>query len=206
MGNLGATQRYAMIVGVVVIVAIVFLIANGTFELGGSDDDGPLAVEQVAAELDEEDEASADEESGDDDAPSRPAAGLQPMEVAFQFGDLRIIVTDIRLGDRVGEEDDETLALERFATVELSVRNTGLDAGTLEGALLLIDGSGRRFSPSVAGTAVAVRVDANREDAQAVSLQPGITTALVAVFEIPDEAEDFRLRVSGGYAEVELDR
>ena len=206
MGNLGSTQRYALIVGVVVIAVIVFLIANGTFELGGDDDDDDaLARTTEQAQSDEE----AGEENGGAAAGAQtadPAVGLQAIGSAFQFGDLRLIVTEIRFSDRVGQEGDETLALERFARLRLSARSTGLDAFTLGGALVLIDAQGRRFTPNAVATENAARIDESRGNALTRVLQPGITTDLVVAFDVPDDAEGFRLRIRGGYVEVELNR
>ena len=198
-------------VGVVVIAVVVLLIANGTFDFGSSDeDDDSLASESSQAEADTSPDDSApdgDATNGDDDDEAAPAAvGLQEMDSAFQFGDLRLVVTEVRLSDRVGQEGDETLALERFARVRLSARNTGLDAFRLDAALVLIDGQGRRFTPNAAATANAARIDSSRGDALTQDLQPGITTDLVVAFDVPDGAEDFRLRITGGFVEVALDR
>lgn len=216
MGKFSSTQLYALVVGVAVIAIVGFLIANGTFDFGSSDDENDsLAVPSAQADGGERpDDADADggdaqanssaEEADEDGAVA--AAGLQTIETAFQFGDLRVIITDIRISDRVGQEGDETLALERLARLRLSARNTGLEPFTLDGALLLIDGQGRRFTPNVAATANAARVDSSRGNALTQGLQPGITTDLVVAFDVPKEAEDFRLRISGGYVEVALDR
>lgn len=215
MGKLGSTQRYALIVGVIVIAVIVFLIASGTFELGGGGDDGDddaLALTAEQAEADDDagraspDAGEADGAAAEGAQTAAPAVGLQAMGSAFQFGDLRVIVTEIRLSDRVGQEGDETLALERFARLRLSARSTGLDAFTLGGSLVLIDARGRRFTPNAAATENAARIDDSRGNALTRVLQPGITTNLVVAFDVPEEAEGFRLRISGGYVEVELNR
>ena len=196
MAKFSATQKYALVVGVVVIVAIVFLIISGTFKLGSGDDapDDPLAVSAEPAEPDE-DEA--------DDRPP-PAAGRQAMDRAFQFGDLRVIVTDLEISDSVGHEGDETLATERFARVQFSARNSGSAPLLLDGALVLIDANGRSFSPNLAATENAARVDAEYGDALMLHLQPGILTDLVVVFDVPHDGFGFRLRIKGGYVDVEL--
>ncbi|PZC49459.1 MAG: protein of unknown function (DUF4352) [Chloroflexi bacterium] len=212
MGKFNSTQIYALIVGVVVIGVVVFLISNGTFELGGSDDESNDALAQTTAQAEAEAEdqaeaaAAADDQSDEDGEAAPPAAGLQPMDSAFQFGDLRTIVTDVRLTDLVGEEGDETLALERFARVRLSARNTGLEPFSLEGTLILIDSRERRFTPNGEATENSARIDPDRGSALSLDLQPGITTDLVVVFDVPEEAENFRLRIVGGFVEVELDR
>lgn len=214
MGKFSSTQLYALIVGVVVIAVIAFLIANGTFELGSGDDDSDDALAQTSEQAQVEGSSSeqsqsqpaADADDAGGESTAAPAVGLQPMDSAFQFGDLRIIVTDVRLSDLVGEEGDETLALERFARVRLSARNTGRAPFTLAETLVLVDGLGRRYTPNATATANAARIDNDRSDALAQDLQPGITTDLVVVFDVPEEAEDFRLRIEGGYVEVELDR
>ena len=207
MRKFSSTQLYALVVGIAVIAILGFLVANGTFEFG-SDDAGGESLSEAVEQADEEpsDADGAEAEAEDGDVEAAPSVGLQAMDTAFQFGDLRVIVTDIRLPDRVGEEGDETLALERFARVRLSARNTGLDAFTLDGALALIDGMGRRFTPNGVATENAARIDLSLGSALTQDLQPGITIDLVVVFDVPEEAEDFRLRISGGFAEVALDR
>lgn len=209
MRNLSSTQLYALVVGIAVIAIIAFLIVNGTFEFGDDDENGDDALAQTTEQTEPEEredggeQAQSDAEKGD---AATPAAGLQPMDSAFQFGDLRLIVTDIRIADRVGQEGDETLALERFARLRFSARNTGLDAFTLDGSLVLIDAVGRRYTPNATATENAARIDADRGNALTQDLQPGITTDLVVVFDVPEEVGDFRLRITGGYVEVELDR
>lgn len=202
-GRMSPTQRYALVVGVVVIVVIVFLIVNGTFNLGG--DDGaadPLALDPGAGEAVE----AAAGAAGD---PLRAAVGAgAPLAMGqpFQFGDLRLAVSDIRLGDRVGQENDEVQALARFATVRLSARNTGRTPFDLAGRLSLVDGQGRAYAPNAAGSAAAARADADRGDSLTVALPPGITADLIVVFDIAAGAEDLRLRVGGGFVEVALGR
>ena len=220
-GSMSLTQRYALIVGVVVIAVVVFLIANGTFEIGGGgdgSDDGngdSLALDQSTdqgadasdGERWERGEAvvSADGGTGVEGEVVGPT-GLLVMNQAFQFGDLRMAVTEIRLGDRVGPENGEVEALERFATVHLSARSTGLAALELAGRLLLVDAQGRGFEPNAVATAAAERATADRVNALTVALQPGITTDLIVVFDIAEEANDFRLRISDGFVEVALER
>ncbi len=208
-GSMSPTQRYALVVGAVVIVVIAFLIVNGTFEIGGGGGDGDndsLALDQRTAPAgDAAADDAPDAGAGMGGAVAGPT-GLPAMDQAFQFGDLRMAVTEIRLGDRVGAENDEVEALERFATVQLSARNTGRTAFDLVGRLLLVDGQERGFAPNAAATGAAARAATDRGDALTVALQPGITTDLVVVFDIAEEAEDFRLRVRGGFVEVALDR
>ncbi len=83
---------------------------------------------------------------------------------------------------------------------------TGGEPLSLDGGLQLVDASGRVFTPNPVATAAAAgRID-DREDALAIRLQPGITADLIVVFDVPNDAEDFRLRLRGGFVDVTLDR
>lgn len=209
--RLSSTQLYALAVGIIVVVVVIFLIASGGVSLGGGDDEDVLALPPAAAEL-------ADEEAGEDDDASSvqsapadggaipaPLSGLVRDE-PFQFGDLRLIITDLRLSNVVSEGRDEVTAIERFASVRLTVRNSGRAPLSLADALQLLDDEGRLFRPNAAASAAAALRSDGVGDALSVALQPGITTELIVVFEVPNGAEGFRLRVSGGFVDVELDR
>jgi hypothetical protein len=186
-------------VGIVVIVVVIFLIASGGVDLGSSDDDGGVLGASEQGE---------DEDAGDADADDSPAAasGAARQDEAFQFGDLRLAVTDLRLSTLVSEGRDTVEAIEQFATVLLTVRNTSDAPVSLGGRLLLLDGRGRIFSPDAEATAAVALRDESRRDGLVVVLQPGLETDLVVVFQVPDLAENLRLRLSGGYVDVELDR
>ncbi len=203
LARLSGTSLFAIFVGIVVIVVVIFLIASGGVDLGSSDDDGGVlgAIEQAA----DEDE---DEDAGDADADDSPAvaSGAARQDEAFQFGDLRLAVTDLRLSTLVSEGRDTVEAIEQFATVLLTVRNTSDAPVSLGGRLLLLDGRGRIFSPDAEATAAVALRDESRRDGLVVALQPGLETDLVVVFQVPELAENLRLRLSGGYVDVELDR
>ena len=197
MARLSPTQKYALVVGIVAILVIAFLIINGTFQFG--DDQGPgddsAPQEQVTAADDED----------DGEAPAPAVAGRQPMHRAFQFGDLRVIVTGLTVTDLVGQEGAESEALERFAMVHLSVRNTGTSPRTLDGALGLVDATGRSFTPNRLATENAGIAHPDHVDALMQLLQPGIITQMVVVFDVPHDAYGLRLRIEGGYVDVELE-
>ncbi len=201
LARLSGTSLFAIFVGIVVIVVVIFLIASGGVDLGSSDDDGGVlgAIEQAADE---------DEDAGDADADDSPAvaSGAARQDEAFQFGDLRLAVTDLRLSTLVSEGRDTVEAIEQFATVLLTVRNTSDAPVSLGGRLLLLDGRGRIFSPDAEATAAVALRDESRRDGLVVALQPGLETDLVVVFQVPELAENLRLRLSGGYVDVELDR
>lgn len=203
LARLSGTTLFAIFVGIVVIVVVIFLIATGGVDLGSSDDDGGVlgASEQV------EDEA-ADENA--EDGPAEDSSGATSsapqQDEAFDFGDLRIAVTDLRLSTIVSEGRDTVEAIEQFATVLLTVRNTSDAPVSLSSRLLLLDGRGRIFSPDAEATAAVALRDDSRRDGLVVALQPGLETDLVVVFQVPEQAENFRLRLSGGYVDVELDR
>jgi len=201
--RLSGTQLFAIFVGIVVVVVVVFMFATGGFDLSGDDNDDPLALDTT-------------EQSADDDTPApeadtsaaEPAPGgtVRSQDNAFQFGDLRMAVTDIRLTTSVSEGRDTVEAIERFASVLLTVRNTGDVPTSLAGRLRLRDGRGREYTPNLTATAAVALRDEDRQDALAYELQPGLNIDLVVVFDVPDDAEDFRLRVLGGYVDVTLDR
>ena len=155
-------------------------------------------VEGDAADAGAEDAAAADRPTAAGDAPQQ--------DEAFQFGSLRLAVTGIRLSTMVSEGRDTLEAIEQFASVLLTVRNTSDAPVSLAGRLLLLDGQGRIFSPDAEATAAAALRAESRRDGLVVDLQPGLETELVVVFQVPEEAENFRLRLSGGSVDVELDR
>lgn len=198
--HLSGTQLFAIVVAIVVVVVVVFMIATGGFDIGGSDDsDDPLAV----ATEEPDDQAAAP--AGDTSTEVTPTSA-RTQDDAFQFGDLRMAVTDIRLTSTVSEGRDTVVAIERFASVLLTARNTGDTPTSLAGRLRLRDGRGREYTPNSAATAAVALRDEERQDALAYELQPGLNVDLVVVFDVPDDAEDFRLRLLGGYVDVTLDR
>ena len=197
LARLSGTSLFAIFVGIVVIVVVIFLIASGGVDLGSSDDDGGVlgATEQV------EDDGDAAADDG-----SVLLSGAAQQDEAFQFGELRLAVTDIRLSTIVSEGRDTVEAIEQFATVLLTVRNSSDGPVSLADRLLLLDGQGRIFSPDAEATAAVSLRDESRRDGLVVDLQPGLETELVVVFQVPEQAENFRLRFSGGFVDVELDR
>ena len=197
--RLSVMQLYALLVGVVVVAVGVFLVATGVFDLDGDDTDNNNLPAETAVDV-----------AADVDADTVTAAGPPTLTVAleepFQFGDLLITVTRLRLSNSVSEGRDELIAVARFASVNLRVQNAGAAPLSLAGALQLVDGLGRVYTPnSAASAAVAVRDD-SRADALVVSLQPGIEVDLIVVFDLPDDAEDLRLRIRAGFLDVVLDR
>ena len=195
--RLSGTAQFGILVGVVVIAVIVLFLVSGGIDLGGSDDEDPLAIEQ----LNDED---ADETASSGGQGSSPGE-VQIQDQAFQFGDLRVVVTDLRLSTMVSEGRDTVEAIEQFASVLLTVRNTGTTPVSLAGALLLIDEEGRTFTPNVMATAAVALRDDSRFDGLSFELQPSIATNLVVVFDVPQEASGLRLRLLGGYVDVDLD-
>ena len=198
LARLSGTSLFGVFVGIVVIVVVVFLITTGGLELGSSNDDGEGlgASEQVEDEVTGEDAGNA----------AYGAAGdaIQQGE-PFQFGDLRLAVTSIRRSAVVSEGRDTVEAIEQFATVLLTVRNDSEASVSLAGRLQLLDVQGRIFSPDAEATAAVALRDESRRDGLVVDLQPGLETDLVVVFQVPEQDERFRLRLSGGYVDVELD-
>ena len=127
------------------------------------------------------------------------------LDQAFLFGDLRVVVTDLQLSTMVSEGRDTVAAIEQFASVLLTVRNTGTRPVSLAGALLLIDERGRTFTPNVMATAAVALRNESRFDALTFELQPSIATNLVVVFDVPEEVLGLRLRLLGGFVDVDLD-
>ncbi len=87
----------------------------------------------------------------------------------------------------------------------MTVRNDSEASVSLAGRLQLLDVQGRIFSPDAEATAAVALRDESRRDGLVVDLQPGLETDLVVVFQVPEQDERFRLRLSGGYVDVELD-
>jgi hypothetical protein len=218
--RLASTQGYALLVGIVVIAAVAVVIVSGGVSLGSDDDEDALALAETPSTT--ASDASADVESdgdsaastqADDNAPADDGPGASAAAASaalerdqpFQFGDLRIAVTDLRLSRIVSEGSDEQAAIEQFASVSLTVRNTGLIPNALGDALQLVDDQGRLFTASGEASAAVARRSADQADALETILQPGITTDLIVVFEVPEEVEGLRLRITGGYIDVSLE-
>ncbi len=206
--RMSGTQLFAIVVGIVVVVVVVFLISSDTLSFSGGDDEGPLGAETTSQS--DGDATDSDTSAGGDASATGDGEGGLPRQVlqdeAFQFGHLRLAVTEINLSVVVSEGRDSVEAIERFATILLTVRNTDRLPHSLSGNLILIDGQGRQFTPNVAATAATAFRDDSRQDALTFDLQPGIDSDLVVVFDVPDEAEDFRLRLLGGFVDITLDR
>lgn len=195
------TRGYALLVLAVVVVVVVYLIATGTFDVGGNDEEND-ALALPAAEATTA-EPGGEEESAPAAADETGASGIA-FDEPFQFGDLRVRVTDLELTDAVGTEDDDTQATGRFAVVRLTVRNTGRAPLRLTDDLRLIDSAGRVFTPAADASAVADRRDGDRLDALTAEIQPGFTVDLLVVFDVATDAEGLHLRLSGGFVEVPL--
>ena len=203
LARLSSTTLFALFVGVVVIVVIAFLVVGGGVDLGTSDDnEGALGASEQVQE-DASGAVSSDEATSE--APLSTGSASQ-QDVAFQFGDLLLAVTDIRVSRLVSEGVDEVEAIERFATVLLTVRNTGDAPLSLNEQLQLLDDQGRAFSPDAEATAAVAVRDGSANDALVARLQPDLEIELVVVFQVPEGAENFRLRVRGGYVDVVLER
>ena len=190
---LRSTQVFALFVGAVVVAVVVFLFATGQFE--SDDDEDPLALPSEGAS-----------ELGDAMGGRVELAGaVVALAEAFQLGDLRLLVTERRFGSQVGENRDGVDAQGRFVVIALTARNTGMDPITLGDRIQLLDELGRSYSPLPEASATAALRDPAREDGLTVELQPGLTVDFVLVFDVPEEAKGLRLRVRGGFADVDLD-
>lgn len=197
------TRGYALLVLAVVVVVVVYLIASGTFDVGGNDEKkdalalpAPTAGATTAAPGGEEGTAPA--------AEGETGASRVAFDQPFQFGDLRVRVTDLDLTDSVGTEEDDTQATGRFAVVKFTVRNTGREPLRLTDDLRLIDSAGRVFTPDADASALADRRDDGRLDALTAEVQPGFTVDLLVVFDIAKDAEGLQLRLRGGFVDVPL--
>lgn len=190
---LRSTQVFALFVGAVVVGVVVFLFATGQFE--SDDDEDPLALSSEGVS------AVDDAVGGRGDS----TGSLVALAEAFQVGDLRLLVTERLFGSQVGENRDGVNAQGRFVVIALTARNTGMDPIMLGGRVQLFDDLGRSYSPVPEASATVARRNPEREDGLAVELQPGLTVDFVLVFDVPEEAKGLRLRMGGGFADVDLD-
>ena len=205
--RLSTVQLYAFLVAAAVVAVLLFLIVSGRLDLGGNEDEDPLALPEAAATAVAEDGDAAAPLDTSAAAGSLPAAGGSlRLDQPFQFGDLRVALTDLRLSGTVAEGTDELAAVERFATVLLTVRNTGRAPRSLAQALQLVDADDRLFTPNATATAAAAQRDDARQDALTATLQPGLTVDLLVVFDVSADAGPFRLRLLGGFVDVTLDQ
>jgi hypothetical protein len=208
--TMSGMQLFAVFVAIVVVVVFVFLLTSDQLSFNSDEDDGVLGPDtsEVQSSADEPD-ASVDLDGADGADTSSATGGLATQvaqDQAFQFGDLRLAVTDIIVSTIVSEGRDSIEAIERFATVFVTARNTGLTPLSLAGNLILIDGAGRQFTPNLAATVATAFRDDSRQDALSFDLQPGLDSDLLVVFDIPEESENFRLRIAGGFVDVILER
>lgn len=208
--TMSGMQFFAVFVAIVVVVVLVFLVTSDQLSFNSDEDDGVLGPDtsEVQSSADEPD-GSLDPDGADGADPSSSTGGLATQvaqDQAFQFGNLRLAVTDIIVSTIVSEGRDSIEAIERFATVLVTARNTGLTPLSLAGNLILIDGAGRQFTPNLAATVATAFRDDLRQDALNFDLQPGIDSDLLVVFDIPEESENFRLRIAGGFVDVILER
>ena len=138
--RLASTQGYALLVGIVVVAAVIVVIVSGGVSLGSDNDGDPLAIPDVPAATAADESPAVESDAGssasaqaNDSADAGDVAGLDAatssaalrFDQPFQFGDLRIAVTDFGTSQIVSEGSDEQEALEQFASVRLTVRNTG---------------------------------------------------------------------------------
>ena len=182
-----------------VVAVIAFLVASGGISLDSDGEADPLALSDAAPE-----EADGGALPPEEQPAQRPGVA-RSLDEPFQFGDLRVLVSDLQRSAGVGAGGEEVRALGEFALVTLTVRNTGAAPLRLADRLRLLDSAGRTFTPDGAATAVAAGRAEDRADALAVEIQPGHTVDLLVVFDVAADAEGLRLRLSGGFIEVPLD-
>jgi hypothetical protein len=205
--TMSGMQLFAVFVAIVVVVVLVFLLTSDQLSFNSDDDDGVLGPDtsELQSSADEPDVSDVPDASDPSSSPGGLATQVA-QDQAFQFGHLRLAVTDIIVSTIVSEGRDSVEAIERFATIFVTARNTGLTPLSLAGNLILIDGAERQFTPNLFATSATAFRDDLRQDALNFDLQPGIDSDLLVVFDIPEESENFRLRIAGGFVDVMLER
>ncbi len=91
-----------------------------------------------------------------------------------------------------------------FLQIELTAANNGNKPVTLQSSdYSLVDSQGRLYSLDRTATEGAVQT-ANKDSLFAEDLQPGLKNDTLLIFDVPAQAKDFSLRISGGYITIGL--
>lgn len=186
IGRLTGTQRYALLVAVVVIVVAAYLLASGQLgNLTGADDEPEPTPEPVAA----------------DNTDNTVDLG-QPATV----GDILLQVQSITFPDRVRADGVWREPAQRFAQLLLRASNAGSASQRLNlDALRIVASDGRTFNadPILSAGAARSAVGATYY-APPLLLQPGLPISIVLIFELPNDAGGLQLRVSGAWIDFSL--
>ena len=180
-------QRYAVLVVVVVVAVALYLFFTGQFSSGGDDGGGQQAAQAEPVE------------------PVAPGAqGGAPVAYgeSGRVGAIDFTVDEV---DYPTEVAGGGIAVERFGLVRLRAVNRSDSPVLLAPQMLQIAASdGRRFAADAElslGAAAAVPGSV----APPATLQPGLATNVIAVFQLPNDAGGLVLRLHGAWVDFDLD-
>lgn len=180
-------QRYAVLVVVVVVAVALYLFFTGQFSGGGDDAGGQQAAQAEPVE------------------PVAPGSrGGAPVVYgeSGRVGEIDFTVDEV---DYPTEAAGGGIAIERFGLVRLRAVNRSDSPVLLAPQMLQIAASdGRRFAADAElslGAAAAVPGAV----APPATLQPGLATNVIAVFQLPNDAGGLVLRLHGAWVDFDLD-
>ena len=180
-------QRYAVLVVVVVVAVALYLFFTGQFSGGGDDAGGQQAAQAEPVES---------------VAPGSRGGAPVAYGKSGRVGAVDFTVDEV---DYPTEVAGGGIAVERFGFVRLRVVNRSDSPVLLAPRMLQIAASdGRRFAADAElslGAAAAVPGAV----APPATLQPGLATNVIAVFQLPNDAGGLVLRLHGAWVDFDLD-
>ena len=180
-------QRYAVLVVVVVVAVALYLFFTGQFSGGGDDAGGQQAAQAEPVEL---------------VAPGSRGGAPVAYGESGRVGAIDFTVDEV---DYPTEVAGGGIAVERFGFVRLRAVNRSDSPVLLAPRMLQIAASdGRRFAADAElslGAAAAVPGAV----APPATLQPGLATNVIAVFQLPNDAGGLVLRLHGAWVDFDLD-
>lgn len=109
------------------------------------------------------------------------------------------LIARVERRNAIGNEFMSTHADGQFLILRMQVHNGSNSTRTIStSGMVVIDEQGREFAQSAEGqTALAMSGDQTAEFLMS-QIQPGLTKNISVVFDVPPEAKDLKLRITGG--------
>lgn len=113
--------------------------------------------------------------------------------------DVGIAVAGVNTQQSIGNEFINEKAKGQFVVVDLVIYNNQKDAITVDGSSFkLIDNKNREFSTSNEGM-TALQMSEGHADGFLSKINPGLTTRIRFVFDVPGDATGLQLKARGGF-------
>ncbi len=124
----------------------------------------------------------------------------------FNHGDFRYTITGVTDTNVIGSEYNSEHASEgaKFLIVNFTEENLSNETKTVYSERFsLLDNKGREFRVSSKGS-TALMFSSKDKDFLLSEIQPGIKHKSAVVFEVPEEAGGFMVKIPGGWGEKEV--